>query len=156
MSSSSTHLASECCHKETNTSKIDGLCASVCYEAPSKGSELEKLIGFAKCPSNVDCGTDRLVKLDHGDEIMIEIKGVKAGGLCVYNFYPNMMSTVNPWIKEFESEYKFKLHDATPDTFVAGFVSNNEHENPISGIVDFKGEFSFDDWKHFYTIDQRG
>lgn len=154
MSSSSTHLASECCHKELNTSKIDGLCANVCYEAPSKGSELEKLAGFAKCPSNVDCGTDRLVKLDHGDEIEIVIKGVKAGGLCVYNFYSNMMSTVNPKIKEFQSEFKFKLIESTPDAFIAGFVSNNEHEEPISGIVEFKEQFDSDNQKHFYTIDQ--
>lgn len=67
-----------------------------------------------------------------------------------------MMSTVNPKIKEFESEFKFKLIESTPDAFIAGFVSNNEHEEPISGIVEFKEQFDSDNQKHFYTIDQWG
>ena len=75
-------------------SRIDGLCADSCFEAPSNET-YKQLAGFAKCPTNIDCGHDRVVDMDHEESRTIEIKGVTTGGLCVYSIRMKKQSTVD-------------------------------------------------------------
>lgn len=64
-----------------------------------------------------------------------------------------MLSTINSWIQDFESQFDFSLIEETPESFVAGFVSNNDHEKYVSGIVDFKGEFNMKNSNQSFTIE---